>query len=276
MDISQTAIRLGIPESTRLTLQSVRILPEREEQLKQLFRADVEAFVKHAYPLEILWLYLRWTKNTKEAFDCRNIPETVFWDSMTDIGIWCRDYYKKTGLPGIGEPQWVAKSLKLEVIRLGRLQFEPGYLDQVVQAGQRIYPAGTPILHVHIPAEEKLKYESVLDSLNQTKDFFKKYFDFVPVIMHCHSWLLSPELKKLLPEDSNILRFQNLFCLYKTDDLRQAEERVFGAVQEEITSYPQKTTLQKKMKTYLLKGHKIGMGWGIIPIATGQEDSLPR
>jgi len=138
MDINRIAIRLGIPEITRIALQNMQILPQREEVLKQLFQQDAASFANTIDPLEILWLYLHWIKDAKAAFDRRGIPESVFWDSMTDVGIWSRDYFSKTGLPGIGEPQWVAKSLKLEVIRLGRLQFEAGYLDQEIQDGQSI------------------------------------------------------------------------------------------------------------------------------------------
>jgi len=241
----------------------MQILPQREEVLKQLFQQDAASFANTIDPLEILWLYLHWIKDAKAAFDRRGIPESVFWDSMTDVGIWSRDYFSKTGLPGIGEPQWVAKSLKLEVIRLGRLQFEAGYLDQEIQDGQSIYPVGTPILHVHIPAEERLQYESVLESLNRAKEFFRIHFAFDPALMHCHSWLLSPELKKLLPSESNIVKFQSLFCVYQTDDGRQAEERVFVKICQNPSAYPECTILQKRMKAHLLKGHAIGMGSGV-------------
>lgn len=263
MVINETAIRLGIPEITRIALQNLYISPEQEDDQKQLFLQDTEAFVNNTDPLETLWLYLSLAKDAKAAFERRGIPESVFWDSMTDIGIWSRNYFQKTGLPGIGEPQWVAKSLKLEVIRLGRLQFEPAYLKQSLQNRQNTYPVGTPILHVHIPAEEKLHYDAVLDSVNQAKDFFRNYFDFEPVLMQCHSWLLSPELQKLLQEASNIIKFQSLFHIYQTDDGRQAEERVFGEIRQNPATYPEHTILQKRMKAHLLAGHTIGMGSGV-------------
>ena len=263
MNVNETAIRLGIPETTRIALQNLCLSPERETAQKQLFLQDTEAFAQNTDPLEILWLYLHWIKDAKAAFARRGIAEAVFWDSMTDIGIWSRDYFRKTGLPGIGEPQWVAKSLKLEVIRLGRLQFEPAHLEQTLPVGQRLYPAGTPILHVHIPAETKLEYPSVLDALAQATDFFKNHFTFDAVLMHCHSWLLSPELTKLLPEASNIIRYQSLFRIYQTDDGRQAEERVFGEIRQNPAAYPEDTTLQKRMKTHLMAGRTIGMGSGV-------------
>ena len=263
MDIHETALRLELPEITRTALKEIRIMPEREETLRQMFLLDTEAFVQNTDTVELLWLYLKWTEETRREYRRRGIPDSVFWDSMRDIGIWCRDHTAKTGTCGMGEPLWVAKSLKLEVIRLGRLQFEPRYLEGEIAAGQRRCPAGLPILEVHIPAEEKLEFSSALDSLRRAKDFFARHFGWKAELMHCHSWLLSPALAALLPENANILRFQSLFRVYQTDDGRQAEERVFGRVCEDAASYPETTALQRSMKAYLLQGNTVGMGSGV-------------
>ena len=45
----------------------------------------------------------------------------------------------------------------------------------------------------------------------------------------CHSWLLYPGLKDILPEKSNIIMFQNQFQIVETDwDEREAEWRIWG------------------------------------------------
>ena len=86
--------------------------------------------------------------------------------------------------------------------------------------------------------------------------------------MHCHSWLLSPALHRILPPSSNILNFQSFFRLYGEDfSYRQAEERVFGEISDRAESYPEHTSLQKSLKAFLLTGGRVGMGMGVIPFS---------
>ena len=54
----------------------------------------------------------------------------------------------------------------------------------------------------------------------------------------CHSWLLYPGLKDILPEKSNIIMFQNQFQIVETDwDEREAEWRIWGKVQRNLNVY---------------------------------------
>ena len=83
--------------------------------------------------------------------------------------------------------------------------------------------------------------------------------------MHCHSWLLAPELDDILPPGSNILYFKSLYDVYEEDfSFRQAEERVFGEIRDDIASYPERTGLQRSLKRYLLSGHRVSMGLGFV------------
>ena len=51
--------------------------------------------------------------------------------------------------------------------------------------------------------------------------------------------------------------------MYEVDQERQAEERVFGHLEENPAAYPEGTSLQKKMKAALLAGKCFGMGRGV-------------
>lgn len=68
-----------------------------------------------------------------------------------------------------------------------------------------------------------------------------------------------------LDEKSNIIVFQNQFEVYDVVyPFRQAEERVFGEILEDIEKYPENTKLQKRLKEWLRKyPEDIGMGAGI-------------
>lgn len=249
------AKRLGVPDDAVTALESSGLLkkapsesfdPEKGQGLPQLARA--------------LQLALR----TKEKYASLGIPEDVFFDSFQDIAIWTRTYYERTGDQGLGEWGWIQMSLDLKVFRLGRLQFEPNCLEKEIRTEERVYPKGTPVLHVHIPAEAPLDPRSVEDSLCRAIPFFQQYFGKSYDLMHCHSWLLAPALKKLLPESSRILQFQSLFQVYDVEPGRQAEERVFGVVCDDLEAYPEDTSLQRLMKAYLTAGNKVGVGLGII------------
>ena len=251
------ARRLGVPDSAITALESSGLLelpptehfdPEKGRGLPQLARA--------------LQLALR----TKGKYAALGIPEDVFYDSFQDIPIWTRTYYDRTGDQGLGEWGWIQMSLDLKVLRLGRLQFEPNSLEKEIRIGERVYPEGTPVLHVHIPAEAPLDTNAVENSLSRAIPFFRQYFGQTFDLFHCHSWLLAPALKELLPENSRILQFQSLFQVYATDDERQAEERVFGAVCDDPATYPEETSLQKLMKAYLVAGNKVGVGLGVMQV----------
>lgn len=260
---------LNIPLKTLDALQNIP-MPENHEHLKELFFAKPDDFRKSVFTdlngLEILQLYLDWLTDVKSVYDSHRIPDSYFWDSCKDISIWCDDYLVRFGKPGFIEWDWVGKTLRLEVIRIGRLQFEPDVLRKELPLAGQTFPAGTPILHVHIPAGEPLDTKAVLSSLHEAPVFFRKYFHREFILFHCHSWLLSPDLKNLLNEGSRIIQFQNLFQVYATDDDRQAEERVFGFLSDNPADYPENTSLQRTVKEHLLAGSTVHMAAGIKPI----------
>lgn len=223
----------------------------------------LDAFAEQDNGLRILHFYLDWAVKLKERYDALGIPEQVFWDGMKDITIWAEDYRDKHGVPGFAEWGWVATTLCMKVFRLGRLQFEPTQLEMPVVCNGRTYPEGTAVLNVHIPAGQPLDAAEVRAAMDDAPEFFRAYFQKACTLFVCHSWLLSPQLKELLPEESRILQFQNLFSVYAVDQERQAEERVFGFLAENPETYPEETSLQRKMKAALLRGKAFGMGRGI-------------
>lgn len=266
MTATEFTAALKLPEAT-LSAISTLAFPEDHKELKSLFFQNPKEFIrltKEYNGLVLLKLYLDWAVDTRRKYDRLGIPEIYFWDSMQDIRIWCEDCLRKNGEPGFREVEWVGRSLRLEVFRIGRLQFEPIRLSQDVVLEGIQYSAGLPALDVHIPAGEPLTPEAVLASMNRAPEFFRAYFGKEFPLLHCHSWLLSPELKELLPECSRIIQFQNLFSVYKTDnEERQAEERIFGFISDHPQDYPESTSLQRTVKQYLLDNQKILMGAGV-------------
>lgn len=267
MTVSELIARLHLPAQTVAAIQCLPI-PDNHSALKESFFLQTSLFDDFAEAdpngLTVLKLYLRWALDTKARYQDLGIPEEYFWDSMKDLSIWCEDYLTKYGVPGFREWGWVGCGLRLEVIRIGRLQFQPNRLPRSIAWNGKLLPAGMPTLEIHIPAGEPLTPEAVLASINQAPDFYRKYFSKEFSLFHCHSWLLSPALKELLPDRSRIIQFQNLFCVYGADtEERQAEERVFGFLSDDPSQYPDQTSLQKAIKQHLLNGKEVPMGAGI-------------
>ena len=81
----------------------------------------------------------------------------------------------------------------------------------------------------------------------------------------CHSWLLGPELSEILDENSNIGKFRSFFhVVFRDYDTREAEERIFKMVQENVSVYPETTSLQRAAKQFLMEGGHLGNGVGIL------------
>lgn len=246
-----------LPDITRDALASIS-LPPNEPALHELFFSDPEEFARAVpqedHGLAVLKLYLHWLPEMQARYDALGIPPHMYQDNLTDISLWCADFTAKTGLPGIRQWAWVGKSLRMELFRLGRLQFEPTCLEQDITHSGTVYPAGTPVLNVHIPAGEPLDPAAAMDSFRQAEDFFPRYFGASYPLFVCFSWLMAPALREVLPSGSRILQFQAMFDVVEESPRRQAEERVFGFLAEDPATYPENTSLQRALKSYLLSG----------------------
>ena len=83
--------------------------------------------------------------------------------------------------------------------------------------------------------------------------------------IYCDSWLLSPSLKELLPEGSRILAFAARFRLLSADAEAQGYRQwVFKNPSLSPEEFPERTSLQRNMKKFVLAGGKVGSGRGIL------------
>lgn len=256
-----------LPEHTRKALAAI---PQCDLPITfEAFNADPALLRPYAgveNGLVLLRLFLEWLPVLKAQYDAAGIPDAVFRDNLKDFSIWTEDHWTRYHKPGFAEWEWVANTLRMKIFRLGRLQFEPGVLSTPVTCGSQVYPAGTPILDVHIPAGAPLDDAAVEAALQAAPIFFRTYFHQQFSLFHCHSWLLSPQLNSLLPPQSRILRFQNRFSVYAEDRERQAEERVFGFLSDDPALYPERTSLQRTLKKAISSGMTVGMGKGVLVI----------
>lgn len=248
---------INLPEEGQQAARSELCTEQEYREFKNLFYHNETAFFAEIEKCEeqeklLLWLFVRFAVDYYKWFKENGISDEIYFDTFYDFTIWYKVCVKRNGKVGLLEGKWLALSLKGKIFRLGRLQFEPGILKE-------IYP-GEKVLHVHIPEGEPLDSEKCQESFEKAQAFFGKEYSY----FDCESWLLAPGLGEILPPDSNIRKFQEMFELRKTTHpFRQAEERVFGFVTEEIGEYPERTVLQRRLKKYIAENGDIGIGYGI-------------
>ena len=266
MDLQELVQRISMPQDVWGHLQSSLLSDEDFQNSKELFYSDPggfpEKWLERSEPYrDALPFFLMMAIEVHGRYVEQGISEQVFDDTFRDIAIWAEDFFQKNGYYGIDQIYWIGQSVRMKLFRLGRLQFEPVDLEQDICLDGCTIAAGAKVLNVHIAADGPLLLDDCLDSLQQARDFF----NMPQARFICDSWLLAPALEEMLPESSNIIRFQKLFRIISVHHrFRQAEQRVFGRILDDHALYPEETVLQRKLKAALLDGNEPGIGFGII------------
>ncbi|MGN1450837.1 MAG: acyltransferase domain-containing protein [Eubacteriales bacterium] len=190
----------------------------------------------------------------------RGIPREITVATLKDVNIWIGNYMTQYGRPGTAQLGWLCHHYLGDLFRLGRLQFQLG------RAGEGV-PSGEYVLETHIPQGEPLGNEACLESFRMAGEFFEKYYPGQKAeYCVCCSWLLCPNLVNVAGENSNIVKFMRLWTQlpHGGDDSAQAVQRVFGFGfdREDLANAPEKTSLQRNLKKYLLGGGKLEISAG--------------
>lgn len=126
---------------------------------------------------------------------------------------------------------------------------------------------GVGAMEVHIPEGDKMLHEDCIESYRAAIDFFTEHFPEKQFRgFTCNSWLLDPELQRILPAESNIVRFQREFYLIPipADDI-QTFSRVFGSKPEDLSKAPRETSLQRAILAHIAAGNQMRRGFGFMP-----------
>lgn len=274
-DPAEVAARFGLPEPLPFEdiREGFRLLYEDFPAFQKLLAERPFEEIRAAF----IDYFTHAVAETKLRFLDAGFDEAFYWECAAYYKTWLSEPPQKTAEDFLQAIAWPRRFIMMKMFRLGRLQFEPSELPEDVHVAHRVYPEGLPCLNVHIPPGEPLDLSAVHYSLAAAPGFFEKYFGRRYELFHCESWLLAPELIMLLPPNSNILRFQLNFTIYaQSYKDRQAEERVFGEVRDDIENYPEKTSLQQATKAWLLCGNRVSAGKGIMPLEMPEgEEILP-
>ncbi|MCQ9136564.1 acyltransferase domain-containing protein, partial [Streptomyces hilarionis] len=229
----------------------------------------------------------------------RDIPDEVSRHTLADVGrcvAWHRRWH---GTGGLLIPEWLTLHFHGELYQLGRLQFQRSRVG--ARTGASIAAAGLPhgpgdaALSLHIPDfMGPLTPQAVERSLALARAFFARHYpEETYSVATCSSWLLDPQLKRHLPADSNIVRFQERFHLVRpptapggaaTSELSATADDsgtsavpevpavpddmepvrfVFGTTDVPLDRLPRRTVLQRAVLDHLREGGHwyVGRGW---------------
>lgn len=193
---------------------------------------------------KILSVQLRAALQAQDGYRARTIPAAVYIATMRGFSRFVREYKVMHGAYGFDRWWWVGRQTACKLFRLGTLEFEQ------TERG----------IAVHIPSDADLSPAAVDESLAQARRFFASDDPFT-----CTSWLLSPALEKVLPPESNILRFQARFYIESVDETAESYKIwVYKNAALRPEEFPEETALQRNLKRYVLSGGKVGEARGTL------------
>lgn len=223
----------------------------RNKSIEELFGIDIP-FITN---IMLLLGYNTYKDNIKN-FDKEqiNINKKRIYEILTfDI------YIRKYKSMRVSQLLWGVRLINLKIIEVGRLQYE---LVNINPINQNI----GEFIKIHIPGNKKLEIDSVIKSINDSKYYIKKYFNINVTDYYCSSWLLSPEVKKIVNNNSNIAKFQDLFNITKLIDGKKDILKFVFNIEEcdDYNNLNENTSLQKELKKMLLDNKEIKVGIGTL------------
>lgn len=169
---------------------------------------------------------------------------------------------------------WMATFVETDTHITGNPISSDGYAkrDMVTLSKQEwscVLEKGDNVLGLHIPRKGRLSKALCKESFDQAAAFFRTFFPekgFRAFV--CVTWMLDPQLQLLLDASSNVLGFQREFALYPVLSVDRTVYRfVFNSDPCPIEELPEKTSLQRKIKEYMLAGGHMHTGGGFITLS---------
>ncbi|WP_329340353.1 acyltransferase domain-containing protein [Streptomyces sp. NBC_00663] len=257
--------------------------------------AEAPAALRRSFAAYVFVAALPYTRAYHRA---RGVSADVSRRTLTDLGRNMAVHRRRHGTYGVQSPQWLVLHFRGELYQLGRLHFQRTRLRQraargLAAAGMETAgmetagmeaagteaAAGTLCLDLHIPDYLGPLTPAACDrAVALAGAFFRAHYPEEEYrAAMCHSWLLDPQLKRYLPVDSHIVRFQERFRIAPQDAEPADTEPVqfvFGDPGLPVEGLPRRTSVERAVGDHLRSGGHwyVGHGWFPMPTGRGHSD----
>ena len=234
------------------------------ELLQQVKVAAAEADIP-TETVELLFFMLC-MKPLKARFDAAGLPEDYYAGVARDLRSKLNECHAVRGIWGSFVAHWFPRFFVPDRFVMGRLQYELITIPEQYCTPETAHFANQPAINVHIPSGAPLRIEDVRASMQEASQFYGRHFPGGNVPFVCHSWLLFPGHKEMLPENSGIRQFMEEFTLLSTFEEPQRSNlwRLFLTDDVwELDKLPQDTSLQRAYVAWLKEGKYVGGGLGL-------------
>lgn len=225
------------------------------ETAKSAYEKLMATFPEDEDKIKMLSCYLIGVSHVYDRYQEMGISDEIFTETFKCFTRFIDECKDKTGKYAFDRAFWTWRQASMLIFRIGELEYE--FINE----------NGKKEVSVHIPSDAKMSDDVIDSSLKAAQEFFDTYYpEYSDCDYVCDSWLLSPKLKELLSEESNIIRFQNRFEIREENkEAKDIFEWLFKTSEDaSIETLPEKTSLQRKAKELLLKGDNIGIAVGVM------------
>lgn len=218
----------------------------------------------HRYTAELL-VFICLSKRLRENYIERGIDLSIFHNSMLDLKYKLQECKAVKGIVGSFVAWWFNRFYNLERFALGRLQFEVDSFGHHYERDGHILTPDSKAINIHIPRTlTHLTPESCDEAFRMAKEFFKgQVSEDAPFI--CHSWMLYPGNRQILPESTNVYRFMSRFDIFNSADDPSLEDlwRIFDTDEKDPNLLPADTSMRRAYISHLKSGGVLGWGHGV-------------
>lgn len=209
--------------------------------------------------------FLYFCEDLKRRYGEKGISEDILLDTLSDLVVWTETWSELKGQLWLNELYWLKFHLDMRLFKLGRLQFCLGKAKHDVPAHN--LAKGDPVVEVHIQAVGPLNREDCLASIARVRDFFATYYpehDYKHFT--CHSWLMDKKLDEVLPADSNIIRFRDMFDIVHEQPSDAILKYIFkwDTTVETLPQTPATSGFAQRVKDHRLAGEMFNESFGIL------------
>ncbi|MBQ3083839.1 MAG: DUF5596 domain-containing protein [Clostridia bacterium] len=129
---------------------------------------------------------------------------------------------------------------------------------------KKVMGKGDPIVSVHIPSGGPLNYESDSADFARAEEIITKALGEFR-LFYCNSWLLDPQLKKILGKETNLTRFADRFIRFPAKSFgKSVFTYLYLTRNNDPALLPERTSMQRAVKRHLMAGGHIYGAKGIV------------